>query len=40
MPRALIDTSVFRYVLTATFETVLFGGMSIEAVHLTFAPPS
>ncbi|MGW3105329.1 hypothetical protein [Streptomyces sp. NPDC001100] len=39
-PRALIDTSVFRYVLTATFETVLFGGMSIEAVHLTFAPPS
>ncbi|WP_405975269.1 hypothetical protein OG496_47100 [Streptomyces sp. NBC_00988] len=40
VPRALIDTSVFRYVLTATFETVLFGGMSIEAVHLTFAPPS
>ncbi|MFF5302031.1 hypothetical protein ACFY5F_21945 [Streptomyces sp. NPDC013161] len=39
-PRALIDTGVFRYVLTATFQTVLFGGMSIEAVHLTFAPPS
>ncbi|MFK0282794.1 hypothetical protein ACIQVL_20365 [Streptomyces sp. NPDC090499] len=39
-PRALIDTSVFRYVLTATFETVLFGSMSIEAVHLTFASPS
>ncbi|MFG2939483.1 hypothetical protein [Streptomyces sp. NPDC048282] len=39
-PRALIDTSVFRYVLTATFETVIFGTMSIEAVHLTFASPS
>nr|WSY50634.1 hypothetical protein OG999_11260 [Streptomyces sp. NBC_00886] len=38
--RALIDTSVFRYVFTATFNTVLLGGLTIEAVHLTFAPPS
>lgn len=38
--RALIDTSVFRYVFKATFNTVLLGGLSIEAVHLTFAPPS
>ncbi|WP_089106499.1 hypothetical protein [Streptomyces hyaluromycini] len=38
--RALIDTSVFRYVFTANFTTITFGGLSIEAVHLTFAPPS
>lgn len=37
--RALIDTGVFRYVLTVSFGT-LFGSMKIEAVQLTFAPPS
>lgn len=38
--RALIDTSVFRYAFTANYTTITFGGLSIEAVHLTFAPPS
>ncbi|WP_043686909.1 hypothetical protein [Streptomyces xylophagus] len=38
--RALIDTTVFRYVFTAAFSTSEAGTMSIEAVHLTLAPPS